>query len=113
MQEELIWYGAPARNWDEALPLGNGRLGGMVYGGVKEDQIHLNDDTLYGGAPLQRVNPDARATLDRARELLRQGKLDAAYMAVQAGMTGTPRYTGPYLPLCTLFMRFEGRSRRG
>lgn len=109
MQEELIWYGAPARNWDEALPLGNGRLGGMVYGGVKEDQIHLNDDTLYGGAPLQRVNPDARATLDRARELLRQGKLDAAYMAVQAGMTGTPRYTGPYLPLCTLFMRFEGR----
>lgn len=108
--ENLVWYARPAGKWEEALPIGNGRMGGMVYGGIKEDQIHLNDDTLYGGTPQQRVNPAARETLGRARELLRQGRLDEASMAVQAGMTGTPRYTGPYLPLCTLFLRFEGRG---
>ena len=61
--ENLVWYSRPAGKWEEALPIGNGRMGGMVYGGVKEDQIHLNDDTLYGGTPQQRVNPAARETL--------------------------------------------------
>lgn len=109
--ENTIWYGAPARSWYEALPLGNGRLGGMVFGGAKEDRISLNDDTLYGGAPMQRVNPDARASLDRTRALLSEGRLDEAYMEAQSGMSGTPRYTGPYLPLCDLFMRHEGRMQ--
>lgn len=108
--ENMIWYSAPAPKWDDALPIGNGRMGGMVYGGVKEDQIHLNDDTLYGGAPMQRVNPNARKTLDVVRELLRQGRLDEARTAAQAGLVATPRYAGPYLPLCTLFLRFEGRG---
>lgn len=57
MSQNNVWYSAPASKWEEALPIGNGRMGGMVYGGVSEDQIHLNDDTLYGGAPMQRVNP--------------------------------------------------------
>ena len=74
--ENMVWYSSPAGKWEDALPIGNGRMGGMVYGGVKEDQIHLNDDTLYGGAPMQRVNPAARKTLDAVRELLRQGRLD-------------------------------------
>lgn len=108
--ENLIWYSSPAGKWEDALPIGNGRMGGMVYGGVKEDQIHLNDDTLYGGAPMQRVNPAARKTLDAVRELLRQGRLDEARTLAQAGLVATPRYAGPYLPLCTLFLRFEGRG---
>ena len=108
--ENMVWYSSPAGKWEDALPIGNGRMGGMVYGGVKEDQIHLNDDTLYGGAPMQRVNPAARKTLDAVRELLRQGRLDEARTLAQAGLVATPRYAGPYLPLCTLFLRFEGRG---
>ena len=108
--ENMVWYSSPAGKWEDALPIGNGRMGGMVYGGVKEDQIHLNDDTLYGGAPMQRVNPAARKTLDAVRELLRQGRLDEARTLARAGLVATPRYAGPYLPLCTLFLRFEGRG---
>ncbi|MGI6183451.1 MAG: glycosyl hydrolase family 95 catalytic domain-containing protein [Candidatus Fimadaptatus sp.] len=111
MSQNNVWYSAPAAKWEEALPIGNGRMGGMVYGGVSEDQIHLNDDTLYGGTPMQRINPDAREALSRVRELLRQGRLNEARMEAQARMTGTPRYTGPYLPLCTLFLRFAGKGK--
>lgn len=108
--ENIIWYTSPAGKWDDALPIGNGHMGGMIYGGVGEDQIHLNDDTLYGGTSMQRMNPDAQKTLGQVRELLRQGRLNEAHLLAQAGLTGTPRYTEPYLPLCTLFMRFENRG---
>ncbi len=53
----LLWYDKPAARWVEALPLGNGRLGAMVYGGFAEDRISLNDDTLYSGEPGQRDLP--------------------------------------------------------
>jgi hypothetical protein len=62
----LLWYDRPATEWVEALPLGNGRLGAMVYGGAAEDLIRLNDDTLYSGEPGQRDLP-----LDVTRTLIR------------------------------------------
>ena len=50
-----LWYAAPARRWEEALPLGNGRLGAMIFGGVASEQLHLNENTLYSGEPRSRV----------------------------------------------------------
>jgi alpha-L-fucosidase 2 len=66
-----LWYDAPARNWNEALPLGNGRLGAMVYGGVETDRINLNHATLWSGPrPGEPDNPDAKAHLAEVRRLI-------------------------------------------
>ena len=66
-----LWYRQPASQWCEALPTGNGRLGGMVFGKVKEEMIQLNEDSVWSGKPLNRINPDAAKYLDEVRRLLR------------------------------------------
>ena len=58
-QPLALWYQRPATEWLEALPVGNGRLGGMVYGGVPSERIGLNDDTLWSGGPKECDNPEA------------------------------------------------------
>ena len=60
-----LWYPRAARQWVEALPIGNGRLGGMVFGGVAVDRVSLNDDTLWSGGPRAWDNPGARETSAR------------------------------------------------
>src|SRR5690242_3048193 len=52
-----LWYNQPARNWNEALPIGNGRLGAMIFGGVKDELIQLNEATLWSGGPVN-TNPN-------------------------------------------------------
>ena len=74
----LLWYREGARSWNEALPLGNGRLGAMVYGGAKEERVCLNEDTLWSGYPMFHDNPEAIASFNRARELVMQGKYSEA-----------------------------------
>src|SRR3954471_1102613 len=54
-----LWYREPALHWVEALPVGNGRLGAMVFGGVQEERLQLNDGTLWAGGPYNPVNPEA------------------------------------------------------
>src|SRR5215210_4328222 len=65
-----LWYRQPAANWNEALPIGNGRLGAMVFGGVADERLQLNDDTVWAGQKLDRVNPQAAAALPEIRRLL-------------------------------------------
>lgn len=55
----VLWYRRPAGVWTEALPVGNGRLGGMVFGGLSRERIQLNDDALWAGGPKDRHNPEA------------------------------------------------------
>src|SRR6266545_1491765 len=62
-----LWYRRPARLWVEALAIGNGRLGAMVYGGVERERIQLNEDTLWAGGPYDPNNPEALAALPEAR----------------------------------------------
>ena len=69
-----LWYATPAAKWDEALPIGNGRLGAMVYGSTGLETIRLNEDSLWYGGPLRADNPDARPYLDEIRGLLRDGR---------------------------------------
>ena len=59
----VLWYDRPAKHWVEALPLGNGRLGAMVYGGIESDTIQLNEDTFWSGSPYNNVNPKALGVL--------------------------------------------------
>ena len=65
-----LWYRQPAANWEEALPVGNGRLGAMVFGGVAEERLQLNEDSVWSGGPQDADNPAALVALPRIRELL-------------------------------------------
>jgi alpha-L-fucosidase 2 len=64
-----LWYRAPAKKWTEALPVGNGRLGAMVFGGPEREQLQLNEDTLWGGGPYTPDNTNALAALPEVRRL--------------------------------------------
>jgi len=70
----MIWYRQGALTWNEALPLGNGRLGAMVYGGARQERICLNEDTLWSGYPMFHDNPEAAESYKKARALAMQGR---------------------------------------
>ncbi|WP_163400073.1 glycoside hydrolase family 95 protein [Flavobacterium fluviatile] len=74
-----LWYNAPATDWNEALPIGNGRLGAMVFGNPVHEDIQLNENTLWAGGPHQNNNPKAKNQLTPIRELLFQGKYQEAH----------------------------------
>jgi hypothetical protein len=73
-QPLVLWYRQPAAKWVEALPLGNGRLGAMVFGGVPQERLQLNEDTLYAGGPYDPDNPGALAALPEVRRLIFVGQ---------------------------------------
>lgn len=69
-QETMLWYREPAEQWTDALPVGNGRLGAMIFGGVAAERIALNEDTLWSGAPRNWNNPGAKTHLPVVREMV-------------------------------------------
>jgi alpha-L-fucosidase 2 len=76
--ELLLWYAKPAEQWIEALPVGNGRLGCMVFGGVGAERLQLNEDSVWSGSPNDNDNPEALAALPEVRRLLFEGKYQQA-----------------------------------
>jgi alpha-L-fucosidase 2 len=104
----LLWYRRSAARWEEALPLGNGRLGAMVFGGVAQERLQLNEDTLWAGAPYTPDNPDALAALPRARALLAQGKYAEATTLANADMMATPVRQMSYGTLGDLLLTMDG-----
>ncbi|MFW6212392.1 MAG: glycoside hydrolase N-terminal domain-containing protein, partial [Spirochaetota bacterium] len=68
--DNRLWYKNPASQWVEALPVGNGRLGAMVYGGIPHEEIQLNEETVWEGAYIDRLNPRAAEALPEIRRLL-------------------------------------------
>ena len=99
-----LWYQKPAERWVEALPLGNGRLGAMVFGGVMNERYQLNEDTLWAGGPRDWNNPGARAALLRVREALFKGDFATAN-ELSKQMQGP--FTQPYLTLGDLLLDFD------
>ncbi|NKB68988.1 MAG: glycoside hydrolase family 95 protein [Candidatus Latescibacteria bacterium] len=100
-----LWYTQPATEWTDALPIGNGRLGAMVYGGIEQEHLQLNEDTLWSGGPHNYDNPDAYRHLATVREQIEQGQyLDAEATAQK--MLGRPKYQQAYVPLGDLFIDF-------
>jgi alpha-L-fucosidase 2 len=98
-------FDRPARQWTEALPHGNGRLGAMVFGGVEKERIQLNEDTLWTGGPHNYVNSGAREHLEEMRKYIFSEKVKEAD-ALSAKMLGTPAELQAYQPLCDLFLGF-------
>jgi len=74
-----LWYRQPAETWTEALPVGNGRMGAMVYGGVEQEHIQFNEETLLSGVPRDYSHKGASGYLDEIRQLLFDGKQDEAH----------------------------------
>lgn len=105
----VLWYNQPANNWNEALPLGNGKLGAMVFGGVFQERIALNDDTLWSGYPQDKLNTASREVLAEVRRLIFQNRLDEAGELIQNRMLGD--WTESYLPLGDLEIRRSQLSK--
>jgi alpha-L-fucosidase 2 len=105
-----LWYGKPAQRWVEALPIGNGRLGAMVYGGVESERLQLNEDTLWSGGPRTWDNPDARRVLPLVREALHDGEYERADELCKQ-MQGP--FNQSYQPLGNLYLdsELEGKAR--
>jgi alpha-L-fucosidase 2 len=103
--DEKIWYGKAASRFEDAMPIGNGRLGAVVFGRPwqREDyfseRILLNEETLWFGGPSTRENPDARKALPEVRRLLMQGKISEAEYLADHSLTAAPRNGRPYQPL--------------
>lgn len=95
----VLWYRRPARNWNEALPVGSGRLGAMVFGRAGDERIALNEDSLWYGGPRDRNNPDALRHLGEVRRLLLDGRPDAAAELCRSVLTSVPKNNYPYQPL--------------
>jgi len=103
----LLRYDKPASEWTEALPIGNGRLGAMIFGGVATEQIQLNEDTLYAGSPYDPNNPEALQALPEARRLIFEGKYQEAHDLVGAKMMAQPIKQMPYEPVGDLKLSFS------
>lgn len=88
-QELKLWYKQPAVKWTDALPLGNGRIGAMVFGGVQQDQIQFNEETLWTGSPRDYNLPDASKYLQEIRQLLFAGKQNEAEKLAAKHFMGT------------------------
>ncbi len=100
-----LWYQEPASKWTEALPLGNGRIGAMVYGGTTEDLLCLNEDSLWSGYPRTYRNEGAHEYVKRAASLAKEGKYVEAEACLSEGALGP--YSQAYMPMGNLHIRMN------
>ncbi len=103
-----LWYRQPATVWTEALAVGNGRLGGMVFGGVAKEQVQLNEDTLWSGGPYSLINPEAWDALAEVRALIAAGRYAEAEAMANARMMGKPVRQMSFQTLGDLWLEFQG-----
>ncbi|WP_213804650.1 glycoside hydrolase N-terminal domain-containing protein [Granulicella sp. dw_53] len=103
-----LWFSKPASRWMEALPIGNGRIGGMIFGGVSMESIALTESTVWSGAPSDRnINPTAFENLGRIRELMFAGKYAEGGDLCKEHLLGHPDSFGTNLPMATLQIAFD------
>jgi alpha-L-fucosidase 2 len=106
-----LWYTKPAANWNEALPVGNGRLGAMVFGIPAIEHLQLNEETIWAGSPNSNANPRALEALADIRKLIWDGKYkEAEDMATERIMSRTNNGM-PYQPMGDLYIFFPGHNR--
>ncbi|WP_332699570.1 glycoside hydrolase family 95 protein [Devosia sp.] len=113
MHNSELWYRAPAREWTDALPLGNGRLGAMVFGGVGREEFQLNESTLWSGGPYQPTNPEARPNLAAVRELILAGRYAEAEALANQHSMAVPHLQMSYQPAGNLFLDFGHEAVAG
>lgn len=105
---DKLYYTSPAQAWEEALPIGNGRLGAMIYGRVVREEFQLNEESMWYGAPTNRINPDARENLEQIRELIFAGRIPEAERLCKYALSGCPESMHPYQTLGAILFEFYG-----
>lgn len=110
--EHVLWYNAPAdlKEWTRALPVGNGRLGAMVFGGVIDERIQLNEDTIWAGPPVSIQPEDAAEHLKRAREMFLSGRPDEGEALIREKVMAQRISPRSYQPLGDLHLTLTGIS---
>ncbi len=103
-----LWYNQPSgEKWENALPIGNGRLGAMVYGNVEEEIIQLNEHTVWSGSPNRNDNPDALAALPELRRLIFDGKQKEAEQLANKVIISKKSHGQMFQPVGSLVLRFD------
>jgi alpha-L-fucosidase 2 len=100
----LLWFSTPATKWDEALPVGNGRLGAMVFGTVQEERVQLNESTYWSGGPYSTVVPGGSHSLPEIQRLVFAGKSREAHRLFGRKLMGYPVEQQKYQSLANLHM---------
>ncbi|MCG8322989.1 MAG: glycoside hydrolase family 95 protein [Cytophagales bacterium] len=106
-----LWYDKPAETWTEALPVGNGRLGAMVFGTVAKEHIQFNEETLWTGRPNNYANQGAVKYLDDIRRLLFEGKQEEAHKLSMEKFMSIPLTQMEYQPFGDLYIEFDGHDK--
>lgn len=106
-----IWYDHPARYWEEALPIGNGRIAAMVFGDPQTERLQLNEETVSAGSPYQNYNPKGRASLDEIRRLIFSGKYKEAQDLGFETLLSKVGNEMPYQTVGSLNIRYDGPRR--
>ena len=105
-ETNVLWYALPAAKWTDALPIGNGRLGAMIFGGATDERIQFNEDTLWAGKPHDYVRAGASNSLAPIRQLLVEGKTEAAVKLAHDTFLSDPVRQKPYQPFGNLHLHF-------
>ena len=107
-----LWYKEPTKDWNEALPIGNGSLGGMIFGGINKEMIQMNQESLWYGGYRDRHNVDAKKYLPKIRDLLWKGKISEAEKLLSMSMFATPDGQRNYSVLGDFVVDFYNQSSR-
>ncbi len=110
-QEYKLWYDKPAHVWTEALPLGNGRLGAMVYGNPAAEQLQLNEENIWAGRPNNNANPEALEWIPKIRQMVFEGKYLEAQTMATAHVKASTNSGMPYQTFGDLRLNFPGHAR--
>jgi len=108
-QQNTLWYNKPAKVWEEALPLGNSRIGAMVYGNPVRDEIQLNEETIWGGGPCRNDNPNALNVLPQVRQLIFDGKNKDAEGLINSNFV-TRVHGMPFQTAGSVILNFPGHD---
>ena len=103
----ILWYRQPAKVWEEALPVGNGRLGAMIFGNPFHETIQVNEESLWSGAQINSNNPEASEHLDEIRELILNHNYVEANKLVARHMVGTPPMVRSYQTFGNILLDYQ------
>lgn len=109
-EKPVLWYDKPAQYWEEALPLGNGRLGAMVYGNPAAEEIQLNEETVSAGSPYKNYNPEAKGALATIRQLILAGRYPEAQELAGEKILSKNGFGMPYQTVGSLRLDFPGHE---
>jgi len=106
----VLWYKQPAKAWIEALPLGNGRLGAMVYGNPVNEIIQINEESIWAGSKINNNNPNALKHMDELRKALFASEYEKAKIIAEDNFVGTPPEVRSYQPFGELLINYKWNS---